>query len=63
MCMRHLNARPAEVLVVEVTNYALDFVVANLRSKNTISEGSNKCSLFAADLAEKGKEASIVTLR
>ena len=34
----------------------MDFVVANPRSKNAISKGSDKCSLLAADLAEKGKE-------
>ena len=56
------NARPADVLVTEVTNYALDFVVANPRSKNAISKGSDKCSLLAADLAEKVKEADHIKM-
>ena len=56
------NARPADVLVTEVTNYALDFVVANPRSKNAISKGSDKCSLLAADLAEKVKDADHIKM-
>jgi hypothetical protein len=56
------NARPADILVTEVTNYALDFVVTNPRSKTAISKGSDKCSLLAADMAEKAKEDAHVKM-